>query len=325
MKNKLLLLLMFCSIVCFAQSSKWLRDAKFGVFVHYLYTLQNTKTPWNNGLTTSWDDCVNDFDTEKFANQVSSLGAKYVIFTIQQGDRYFCLPNTYYENLTGFARGSATSHRDLINDLYVSLNKRGIKLMLYATGDGVLKDGEAAQKLNNPILNLKQNDGKFMVNEQWVNTWSSILQSISKQYGKKISGWWFDGTYPFIGYNEKYLNILKKAVKSGNPNAIVAFNKSPQKEIEYYSNIDDYTAGESDVITTLPPANGKIKGKQWHLLTYVGNYWAQPGFRFDQSQFSDFLKNVRNRKGAVTLDVFVNRKGEFNPQQYEILKNIVKK
>lgn len=61
---------------------------------------------------------------------------------------------------------------------------------------------------------------------------------------EKISGWWFDGTYSFIGYNNYYLSILKRAVKAGNSNAIVAFNKAPQKQIEYYSNLDDYTAGE---------------------------------------------------------------------------------
>ena len=325
MKNKLihfffLIFIFFCS----GQNSNWIRDAKFGVFVHYLHSLQNSKQPWNSGEITTWDECVIDFDTEKFAEQVSSIGVKYVIFTIQQGDRYFCLPNSYYEKLTGFKRGSATSNRDLINDLFQSLNKRSIKLILYATGDGVSKDRLAAEKLDNPVLHTKQNGEKFIVNEKWVLTWSSILKDISKRYGKKISGWWFDGTYSFIGYNNYYLSILKSAVKAGNSNAIVAFNKAPQKQIEYYSNLDDYTAGESDVISTLPPKDGMINGVQWHLLTYVGKYWAEKGCRFDNTTLSMFMQNVKERKGVVTFDIFVNRHGKLDIEQYKQLKMLFK-
>jgi hypothetical protein len=39
------------------------------------------------------------------------------------------------------------STRDLVADLYRSLEKRGIKLMLYWTGDGPREDAQATQGL----------------------------------------------------------------------------------------------------------------------------------------------------------------------------------
>ena len=208
--KNIIFLFVFFSIIAKGQTKNkpWLRDAKFGILVHYLNTLQNTKEPWNQGKVTTWEQCVKEFNTEKFAQQASEIGAKYVVFTVQQGDRNFCIPNNTFEKMTGYKRGTATVNRDLIADLYRSLNKRNIKLMLYATGDGVSRDYDAAVKLKNPMLDAPKNNNQFIVNDAWVNTWSKVLEDISLRYRKKISGWWVDGAYPFIGYNDTRLELL---------------------------------------------------------------------------------------------------------------------
>jgi hypothetical protein len=36
---------------------------------------------------------------------------------------------------------------------------------------------------------------------------------MESRYGKKVAGWWVDGCYPFIGYDEERLNILASALK----------------------------------------------------------------------------------------------------------------
>ena len=322
--KNIIFLFVFFSIIAKGQTKNkpWLRDAKFGILVHYLNTLQNTKEPWNQGKVTTWEQCVKEFNTEKFAQQASEIGAKYVVFTVQQGDRNFCIPNNTFEKMTGYKRGTATVNRDLIADLYNSLNKRNIKLILYVTGDGVSRDYDAALKLDNPMLYASKNNNKFMVNDKWVKTWAKVLENISLRYGTKISGWWVDGAYPFIGYNDDRLKIFSDALKKGNPNAIIGFNMAPQRVVSFYSKWDDYTAGEMDYLGSLPPMDGRINGKQWHLVTFIGKDWAEPGVRFTPLEIANFMNNANKNKGTVTLDICLKRDGSLDQSQANFLKKV---
>ena len=129
-------------------NTDWFKAAGWGVFVHYLYGVQCAGNRINamDG-TTDWDACVNEFDTEKFAEQIQSTGASYVIFTMMQRTRHLIAPNKTFDKITGYKPGEACATRDLVEDLYASLHKRGIKLMLYWTGDGPRDDEKAAKAM----------------------------------------------------------------------------------------------------------------------------------------------------------------------------------
>ena len=60
----------------------WFRDAGWGVFVHFLWDVQNVGGRENTQgePPMSWDALVKDFDTEKFAEQIKETGAPYVCF-----------------------------------------------------------------------------------------------------------------------------------------------------------------------------------------------------------------------------------------------------
>src|ERR1017187_2490700 len=81
----------------------WFRDAGWGVFVHYLWDVQNVGERENaqGKPPTTWDALVHEFDTEKFAEQVKETGAPYVFFTMMQRTRYLIAPNATYDKLTG--------------------------------------------------------------------------------------------------------------------------------------------------------------------------------------------------------------------------------
>jgi hypothetical protein len=68
----------------------WFHDAGWGVFVHYLWDVQNVGGRENaqGKPPTTWDALVREFDTEKFAGQVQETGAPYVFFTMMQRTRY---------------------------------------------------------------------------------------------------------------------------------------------------------------------------------------------------------------------------------------------
>ena len=113
-------------------NTDWFMKAGYGVFVHYLWDIQNKSQELHSlGKETSWDECVQEFDAEKFADLMDQVGAGYVIFTMHQRTRFLIAPNGTFDRLTGYRPGQACATRDLVEDLYVALHRKNIPLMLY--------------------------------------------------------------------------------------------------------------------------------------------------------------------------------------------------
>ncbi len=165
---------------CYAQDwhkTDWFKNQKYGILIHYINRFQNAKMPQNEGKVTSWDSCIMGFNVKKFAKDVAETGAGYVIFTTQQNDQFFSCPNDTFEKLSGYKRGTATPRRDLINEIYLALKARGIKLMLYVTGNGPYKDQSIKKVFNDSSM------------KTLITPWSKVLKDISLRYKSKIKGW----------------------------------------------------------------------------------------------------------------------------------------
>ena len=303
-------------------SADWMRRMKFGIMVHYLAPLQNGTAPHNMGKVTSWDSCVNDFNVNLFAKQLHRAGAGYVIFTLYQGSRFICTPNGQYEKVSGYARGEATAHRDLVMDLSNALQKYKIRLFLYVTGDGTFRDDQSNKAFKSPMLQYQQNGNKFTATDVWVNNWAAVLREWSMRYGKKIAGWWVDGSYQTHGYNDALLYKFYDALKSGNPNSIISFNNAVHPAVTDYAAWDNYTAGEMNDFKDVPPAGGRIKGKQWHILSFLGTDWQSPAVRFTTSYLTDYINKVNALGGVVTINTAVYRSGSIAPLQLAFLKQV---
>jgi len=304
--------------VCHAQTeprnpnTDWFRDAGYGVFVHYLNALQNDDAAINSlGRSTSWDECVREFDTERFATTMEEAGASYVIFTMMQVSQHVIAPNETYNQITGYLPGEACSTRDLVEDLSTSLHKRNIPLMLYWTGDGPRGD----QKAGNAFGCQSQ------VTTEFVQRWADVAAEYGRRYGDKVAGWWVDGCYRSIGYDEQKLGILAAALKTGNPRRIVAFNRGIDPQVSSYSRHEDYTCGEQDRFFDMP-AHRAIDGEQWHLLSYLGNWWGQPGCRHKKQELGEYVFDVNQRGGVVSIDVLLYRDGSLDRSQLEVLKAV---
>ena len=352
----------------------WLKDKKWGIFVHYLHSLQNGKETVQNprGETTSWNDSVNDFDTELIARQINKIGVGYVIFTLCQQSRFMCAPNAAFDRLTGYKPGEACAQRDLIEDLADSLKKYDIPLMLYYTGDGPQKDEKAAKALDTI------SDTKLDVDYNFVSKWAEIMRDYAVKYGKKVSGWWIDGCFDYIGYTDELLKLYRDAAHCGNEDAIIAFNNSvvrmdfadeelakiaaPAKRymdklvlvdkaaregneiarkafeisdtpMKYrYSTYEDYTAGESSFFGEIP-SDRFTDGSQWHALSFLGLStsmplwgiecgWCCPGSRYSGEWMRDYIHGVNENGGVVSVDVFVDRYGNMDKGQLEVLAKI---
>lgn len=294
----------------------WLASAGHGVFTHYLNGLQNSFGPNSQNKNTSWSDCVDEFDTEAYAASAAAANARYAIITIMQGDRFMIAPNAAYDAFTGYSPGEACARRDLILDLSTSLSARGIKLMLYYTGDGPHEDQQASTGLGWPEAPNDRSNVPLLFAQRW----AAVLQEYTVRYGDKVSGFWIDGCYTYFNYTEEKLKPYYDAIRAGNPNGLIALNHGVMHPISRYSQYEDYTCGESDDLIEIPTQRF-VNGSQWHTLSYVGANWAQPGIKYNSSQLGSYIKAVNAVQGAVTLDLQLLRSGFMNVSQVNVVGN----
>ena len=293
-------------------NTDWFQKAGCGVFVHYLAGLQNDRDQIHSlGRETSWDECVREFDTDRFADTMAEVGAGYVIFTVMQVRREMIAPNATFDRITGYSPGEACATRDLIEDLYRSLRRHHIPLLLYFTGDGPRADPQAARAFG----------WQTPVTTEFVTKWASVAQEYGERYGEKVVGWWVDGCYPWIGYDDEKLSLFAQALKAGNPKRIVAFNRGVDPRVMPYTRHEDYTCGEQNRFFDMP-VERFIDGEQWHILSYLGTGWGQPGSQYTKRELAEYVFDVNQRGGVVSIDVLLFRDGSLDRSQVEMLKAV---
>jgi hypothetical protein len=305
----------------------WFRDRKWGVFFHYLHTVQNNpgfSEALNMGAgETAWDDCVNALDVELLAAQVASTNAGYVIFSVMQCTRQLCAPNATYDRITGYKPGEACSTRDLIADLIVALDRYGIPLFLYYTGDGPLADSQAGSAMGF--------EGKgASVTETFVRNWAAVAREYSLRYGDKVKGWWVDGCYRSLGYTDELHGCLAEGLRAGNPDALVAFNGGVMDRVSFYSSRDYYTCGEMNRFEDVPD-DRFMNGVQWHILASLGavpagfapyDAWARPGCQYTSGYMRSYIEKVNEKGGVVSIDAALFRDGHMDAEQLELLRSL---
>ncbi|MDO4575051.1 MAG: alpha-L-fucosidase [Planctomycetia bacterium] len=281
----------------------WMSEARVGVFTHYL--------PGNPEQFAN----LSQYDPEAVAEQMASLGVKYFVFTIFQNSGYMNAPNAEYCRVTGYAAGEKCSTRDVPMELADALSRRGIRLVLYVTGQCPNRDARAQKAFG---LNPGPKDQKLDV--AFAQKWAKVLQEWSDRYGTKVSGWWMDGCYQWVDFNEEIAAIYAGALKHGNPDAMVAFNPGVRRA-EWKTS--DYTAGEiNEPFAETATSRFNAAGQQTQILTFLGTSWARPDERFTDVQWVDWIRGITNVGGAVTLDARPETNGTLNDAQFRQLKAI---
>lgn len=269
------------------ENTEWLRAARYGLFMHFLPA---DKT----GL-----ERVQPFDVQALAEQVHAAGAGYLVLTLGQNSGFFNAPNAAYDRRTGYAPGERCAERDLPLDLARALAAKRIRLMLYLPCQTPNGDARAQR-----AFGLREGPQDQPIDVEFAARWSEVIQEWSDRYGENVAGWWFDGAYDHVGFNEAIAAIYARAAKHGNPKAIVTFN--PGVKVIRHTEAEDYTAGElNDPFPNLPTARW-VNGSQWHALTYLGSNWGQRDTRFAAERWASWVRAVTRQGGVVTLDVGPN-------------------
>ncbi|MBI1898008.1 MAG: alpha-L-fucosidase [Acidobacteria bacterium] len=285
-----------------------MKDAKFGVMTHYLadWIARVHKQPMN---VEEWNRLVDHFDVEGLARQLESAGVSYYLISIGQNSGYYLSPNATYDRYVG-TQPSKCSGRDLVADLYEPLAKRGIKLMVYLPSGAPAGDPVARQALN------WQNG--YLRNAEFQMRWELVIREWAERWGSRVAGWWFDGCYwPNAMYRGDPPNFatFANAARAGNPDRAIAFNPGVVPRLISMTPYEDYIAGEIDHTERLSirhASDGKVDGRQIHVLTYMGRTWGMGEPRFDAAEAIQWSKAVTGHGGAITWDVPVERNGRIS-------------
>jgi hypothetical protein len=242
---------------------------------------------------------VEQFDVESLSRQLETAGANYLAITLGQNAGYFNAPNAAYNRYTGYAPGERCARRDLPLDLYRALEPRGIKLMLYLPCQVPNQDARAQKAFGLPEGKQDQ-----PIDMEFAKKWAEVIQEWSDRYDGKVAGWWFDGGYAHIHFNEAIAEVYAGAAKHGNSKSIVTFN--PGVRVVHYTQAEDYTAGELNEPFNLLPSTRWLDGSQWHALTFIGSNWGRRDTRYSSDQWAKWVSAVVGKGGVVTLDMGPN-------------------
>ena len=347
MYNKPILFLLTISIWCKAAmgNQRWMEQSRFGLMFHYEAFVDHSPESYNR--------TIESFDVKEFIQAVESTQADYIIFVIGQHWGKYCAPNSAYEKLLGVENGVWTSKRDLIMEIAQGLAARKIKLILYMTARAPMRHYKVIQAMQDtlPSINGKPagpgvdpmshprkvkgflRSENQRPNPQFLKNWGDVCGEWSKRYGKLVSGWWFDGyktemrdSYEDLKKETYNVDTWVKAVRSGNPEAELAFNAGahpllslctggklcPHQTFTSGENHSFYQKTKKGYGQALTPKNFPApKGVIWHLLMPVSKGWgAGTESKFDLATLTERIGAINQEGGLVTLDTPISPDGK---------------
>ncbi len=303
------------------EAKKRMQSRRFGVFNHFLYGNPGSEMPKGADLT-DWNARCELFDVERVAKELHDVGAGYYFITLMQGRKYMCAPNATFDEIAGTKPGEACARRDLVADLYEALSKYDIDLYLYYTGDGPYKDEAIGRKFG-------FNEPRKDVSLSFAEKWAAVLEEYAVRYGEKVKGWWIDGCYDYFAYDQEKLTPYYNAVKKGNPSTLVTMNNGVKDDLYRWYEKEDFTSGEFNDFTCIP-TGADIGGSVPHILAPLGispdgspwGGWCQPGCKRDGKYLRDYIRQVNEKGGVVTVDIHIRYDSTYDPAQLEALAEI---
>jgi hypothetical protein len=272
------------------------------------------------------------FDVQRIMEQIKLLDtATWVQINLTQGANgsFFTSP---HPELAKHVEPGMVPERDLFGEMLDALNKRGFKVIAYFATEG-------------PTMGKHPDKALPGVTEKWKKYVSSkgltpkegvaeiIVKEYSQRYGKRIAGWWFD----HAGYGDSAL--LAKAARSGNPDAVLAFNSGGSAILKQGAPQEDYTAGHPTPMQKEMPswkgnekaiemieAKQYIQGSLGHFFVPMQTLWnsGEPAFKTEQALA--WTLRILKAGGAITWAVALDDPKKKAPTlasvQFEQLKAI---
>lgn len=295
----------------------WLHEAKWGVFIHYLAARASSSGGAETDSAT-WNRRVDAFDVRGLVGQLLEIRAKYCVLTLGQNSGHYCVPNATYDRITGI-RPSKCARRDLVEELHDALAPHGIRLMVYMTAGVPEFEPVAVERFE------WARGGRCAAFQR---KWESVIREWSLRWGRKVSGWWFDGCYfndeMYKHPEEPNFKSFAAAIRAGNPDSLIAWNPGVVYPPCTVDEEEDYTAGEVADLSLVDAPGRRVGHAQFQVLTYLGGFWGEPPIRFTTAEAVAQTLAITNHGGVITWDAPPTYEGLLNPDAMAVFKEIGK-
>ena len=294
----------------------------YGVGFHW-----TTWTVGKNGVSLPFEEAVNRFDVNRFAEQAERTGAGFVLFTTTHLYQFMACPNPAVERILP----GRTTKRDLIMEIADALDKRGIKLMLYYHHCLSVNQDPEWRKASG------MEDGKL---DKVFDNYCEILTWMGKRYKEKAAAFWFDAGYDLNKLNAAPWERMTRAAKAGYPDRLVAYNSGIENQ-ESYTEFQDYWAGEVSRLNYCPRGGLTVNGLPWFsLASWHAN--ADPimvqcgewGLHKDSyklqwfppcpEEAANFYKRFKEKNGTVAFNLLIWQDGEIYAPDLKTMEQVAK-
>ena len=304
--------------------ASWMKEAKYGLFIHwsalsYSFEGNEPRGDW-------FQKSVDIFDVQLFADAVEKTGAAWVNFTATHKGFYWPGPNTAVDNIIK----GRTAKRDLLGEIIDELGKRGIRTLFYlhTAYNGHESDFRKAAGIEEP-------GGK-----RFSDNIAAILRECSLRYGKKLSGFgYIDGAlhfdYPFDPHWEDWA----KAIKAGNPSAVVGFSSNRGPVVSPFSDLsvtDGMGRFEYPDPKVIGPGRqlGDVTTAVWCYMdawfTYkpLNGKWKK-GPTHSTEEYIDFFKEMEAKEIPISINLVMTADvtddhSIFNPECMAVMEEVRK-
>ena len=258
---------------------QFMRGAKLGLFVHYVYGLTHAapgKPPHK-----SLKKFANDLDVNAIAKLADQMDAQYVILTAWHWRMTTLFPSKVWGKLFPHH----VCQRDIIGQLATALKARGIKFVLYVHPDDrhdfttamiaqLVKHGyTSARFVHNGLLPGEPHDPK------WDRLYCKMLKEVGQRYGREIYGYWEDD-----GGGGTNGLAVQKIMEHYTPGAAIwlnGFTKRPPATLvggEAW-NLIDYNP-RPHIYNTSPAQTADVISSNWWAAGGKVKFTAQQLYRF---------------------------------------------
>jgi hypothetical protein len=293
-------------------STDWFVKTGYGVMFHWTDFTQP-----RDSTKKSYLDAVNDFDVSAFASLISETGAAYVIFTLNHAHPHCPAPIKSWEAI----HPGWTTRRDLVGDIADSLEKRGIKFLLY---------------INSPVLTMLGDigtNGFYKLGsseERFTEIHRNVLSEMGSRYGDKLAGYWFDSWYQSLAaYPDIPIDAIYRYCKVGNPDRITAFNFWVFPVLTPWQ---DYWAGELDSLqypfTSRYIQRGAGAGLQAHGLLSLLPSWVHsesgpiPPPQFSAENLIAYVKANMECQAVTTINIGIYQDGTIEESSLDMMRQL---
>lgn len=304
----------------------WMVKGKYGLFVHWsplIYPLYG-----GTKLRDNYQEMVENFDAEAFADVVAQTGASWVCLTTSHGGHYWPGPNKTIDRILP----GRSCQRDLIRDLIDALADHNIRLMLYYHfGWAETGDPEWAK-----AIGMTDQDP-----QRWFGNIESLFREVSLRYGKDlVSTAAYIDDCGFIAYQyDPPWELWARAIKAGNPNAPIGFSQSWGPVVSPFGEFQMTDGGGR--LPTLAPSHLFKKQGQFESL-YRASWFNMDGWvrsktikkgiisngpKLAAEQYIQCFKNLDQADVPATINLVITadvtrKQPFFNPECVEVMRKV---